>query len=379
MNIGITVNLKSNIWANGINQNGIYIANLIKEIGYTPWLIYQSDLEVESVGDFNITPFSESYHMKFDMIIQLGITVSSAMLAKYKKQNNDVKLLAYKCGNDFVIDMESIIFGANESRTNGLDGNEKDPAAIPDQVWLIPQHENSALHYFKFTTKQDKALIAPFVWEPMSIEDYAQDHNLTTYTKRDLNRIGVMEPNLSVMKNVLIPIAILEKQYNINPDLKKIYLIGSDFMKSNKRLLQILKETNIHKNKLVTAEPRIQTVEAINKYVDVVLSWQWENNLNYLWLDIAWMGWPVIHNGSLCQDVGYYYPEFDVEAGQLQVQKAIESHNDDIDYLERNRNIIKRYTHKNEQLKADYKLLLDNLMNGQFVKYKYDWKTNSLK
>lgn len=379
MNIGITVNLKSNIWANGINQNGIYIANLIKEIGYTPWLIYQSDLDVESVGDFNIAPFSESYHMKFDIIIQLGITVSEAMLTKYKEQNKDVKLLAYKCGNDFVIDMESIIFSANESRTKGLDGNEIDPAAIPDQVWLIPQHENSALHYFKFTTKQDKALIAPFVWEPMSIEDYAQDHNLTTYTKRDLNRIGVMEPNLSVMKNVLIPIAILEKQYNINSNLKKIYLIGSDFMKSNKRLLQILRETNIHKNKLVTAEPRIQTVEAINKHVDVVLSWQWENNLNYLWLDIAWMGWPVIHNGSLCQDVGYYYPEFDVEAGQLQVQKAIESHNDDADYLERNRNIIKRYTHKNEQLKADYKLLLDNLMNDQFVKYKYDWKTNSLK
>ena len=36
-------------------------------------------------------------------------------------------------------------------------------------------------------------------------------------------------------------------------------------------------------------------------------------------------------------------------------------------------------TTENEQLKADYKLLLDNLMNGQFVKYKYDWKTNSLK
>jgi hypothetical protein len=379
MNIGITVNLKSSIWSNGINQNGIYVANLIKEIGYTPWLIYQSDLEVESVADFNIAPFSESYHMKFDVIIQLGITVSAAMLAKYRKQNSEVKLLSYKCGNDFVIDMESIVFSANEQRTIGLDGNDTDPNAIPDQVWAIPQHENSALQYFKFTSKQDKALIAPFIWEPMSIEDYAQDHNLTTYTKRDLNRIGVMEPNLSVLKNVLIPIAILEKQYNTNTNIKKIYLIGSDFMKSNKRLLQILKETNIHKNKLVTAEPRIQTVEAINKHVDVVLSWQWENNLNYLWLDIAWMGWPVIHNGSLCQDVGYYYPEFDIEAGQQQVQKAIEAHNDDTDYLERNRNIIKRYTHKNEQLKADYKMLLDNLVNGQFVKYEYDWKTNSLK
>jgi hypothetical protein len=379
MNIGITVNLKGSIWSNGINQNAIYVANLIKEIGYTPYLIYQSDLEVESVGDFNIVKFADSYDIKFDIVIQLGISISKAILEKYKNKNNGVKLVSYKCGNEFMIDMESIIFNAYEQRTIGLDGNKVNPPAIPDQLWLIPQMENSCLHYFKFMSKQEKALVVPFVWEPISIDDYCEDFGYSTYTKRDLNRIGVMEPNLSVMKNVLAPIAILEKQYNLHENLQKIYLIGSDVLKSNKRLLQILGETNIHKNKLVTAEPRLPVIQAINKYVDVVLSWQWENNLNYLWLDVAWMGWPVVHNGSLCQDVGYYYPEFDIESGQIQVQKAIKSHNDDNDYLERNRSIIKRYTHKNEQLKADYKMLLDNLVNDKFVEYNYDWKTNSLK
>lgn len=378
MNIGITINLKGSIWSNGINQNAIYVANLIKEIGYTPWLIYQSNLEIEAVGDFNIVKFTDSYNMNFDIIIQLGISVSKAMLENYKKQNNNVKLLAYKCGNDFIIDMESIIFGANEQRTIGMDGNKTDPGATPDQIWLIPQMEKSNLHYFKFISKQEKALVVPFIWEPLSIDDYCEDFGFSTYTKRDLNRVGVMEPNLSVIKNVLIPIAISEKQFNLHNNLKKIYLIGSEGLKTNKRLLQILGETNIHKNKLVTAEPRLPVVLAINKHVDVVLSWQWENNLNYLWLDVAWLGWPVVHNGSLCQDVGYYYPEFNIEAGQQQLQLAIANHNQDDTYMERNRNVIKRYTHKNEQLKADYKILLDNLVNDRFIEYKYDWKTNSI-
>lgn len=369
--IAITINLKKSIWANGINQNAIYLANLLKEIGYNVYLVHGLNENVEDINGIKTISFKKAYDIPFAMVIQLGLTVSNNMLSNFRLKNKNVKLVAYECGNKYIIDMEAILFKKNNDTVIS-------DTAKPHQIWSIPQMENTNLQYYSFSTSQDKATVVPFIWEPIAIEDYCNDYGYSTYTNREINRVGVMEPNISVMKNVLLPIAVLEKQYKKHSNLKEIYLIGADLVKSSKRLIQILSETKIYKDGLVSADSRIPSMDAINKYFDLVLSWQWENNLNYLWLDIAWMGWPVVHNGSMCQDVGYYYEGFDIQGGQEAVQKAIESHNDDAEYLERNRTIIKRYTHQNEKLKEQYKMLVENVLNNKFEKYSYDWKTNSI-
>lgn len=379
--IGITVDLRKSIWSNGINQNGIYLANVLNKIGYDTYLIYVKDKDAEPILDVNgikVVTFTEALDMQFSVLVQLGITLSQTNFKKFKQQNNQIKLVSYKCGNDFVIDMESIFFNAHTKRIESLTGSKKDPAAKPDQIWSIPQNANANLQYFSFTSNQPNATAVPFIWDPMAIDSECEDYGYKPYTNRNLARIAVMEPNLGVTKNVLLPIAILEKQFKEHHNFNKVYLIGAKKLKSNKRLIQILGQTEIHKNKTVTVEPRLPTLDVINKHSDVVLSWQWENNLNYLWLDVAWMGWPIIHNGSMCQDIGYYYPEFDIEKGQLQLQKAITTHNDDTSYLERNRSAIKRYTIENHALLDNYKKLMENLLSDTFTKYEYDWKTNSI-
>jgi len=90
------------------------------------------------------------------------------------------------------------------------------------------------------------------------------------------------------------------------------------------------------------------------------------------------MGFPVIHNGSLCQDIGYYYDEFNIPKAVDQLKNAIDNHNQDYNYMSRNREIIERYTHKNKKLKEQYKMLIENVLNNTFKKYSYDWKTNTI-
>jgi len=379
--IGITVNLTKSIWSNGINQNGIYLANVLAKIGYDVYIISPTDKNIELTEEVNgikVITFKEAFKINFLILIQLGVTISQANFNKFKEINHNVKLVSYKCGNDFVIDMESIFFDAHAERTESLKNSIKDPAAKPDQIWSIPQNANANLQYFSFISRQDNATPIPFIWDPMAIDSECEDHGYSTYTERSLTRIAVMEPNLGVTKNILLPLAILEKQYKLHNNFNKAYLIGAEKLKSNKRLLQILRSTDIHTNKLVTAEPRLPTLDVINKHADAVLSWQWENNLNYLWLDVAWMGWPLIHNGSMCQDIGYYYPGFDISKGQESLQKVLTSHNSDVDYLERNRTAIKRYTIDNPQLLKDYEVLINNLLNNTFKKYNYNWQTNSI-
>lgn len=370
--IGITINLKaSSLFANGINQNAIYLANLLNEIGYTVYLIHILDEDVDDVVGIKTISIQKAFNMPFHLVFQFGFAMHQVFMDKFKAKNKNVKLVAYECGNKYIIDMEAILFKPNDDTVIS-------DRAKPHQIWSIPQMENSNLYYYKFLNRQEKATVVPFIWEPLAIEDHMQEKGYKTYTKRPLDRIAVLEANISVMKNILLPIVAIDKYYKDNKHVEKIVLYGSDHIKEHKTFMSIVNRTEIAKDKKVFANPRTNTVDVLNTLGDIVFSWQWENNLNYLWLDVAWMGWPVVHNGSLCQDIGYYYDGFNVDMSVERLKYAIENHNEDMDYLQRNRDIIKRYTHKNEKLKEQYKMLVENVLNNKFEKYSYDWKTNSI-
>jgi hypothetical protein len=376
--IAITIDLRNSLWANGINQNAIYLANLLKESGYNVHLIHSLEEDLKDINGIKAITLKKSYNRPYHLLIQLGFTVTKKMFDNFKKKKSDIKMVAYQCGNYLIVDMESILFGANQERTTIQEDEFIDPAQKPHQIWSIPQMEKTNLEYYSFIQDQPKATVVPFIWESMSIDKKCKELDLGVYSPRKIERLGIMEPNISVMKNVLIPIAVVEKEYREFKNLKSVMMIGGDKLKSNQRLIQILKKTNLFKDKIISADGRVNTIEVLKKYVDIVFSWQWENNLNYLWLDVAWMGWPVVHNGSLCQDIGYYYPDFDILNGQMQLHKAVTEHNDDTNYLQRNREIISRYTSKNENLKKDYIKLTENVLNNRFQKYSYDWKNNSI-
>lgn len=54
----------------------------------------------------------------------------------------------------------------------------------------------------------------------------------------------------------------------------------------------------------------------------MVISHQWGNPLNYAYLEASWLGYPLVHNATLCQDLGFYYPGFDVQAGVSALEQA---------------------------------------------------------
>lgn len=370
MKIGITIDLKTGLFSSGVNQNAIFVANLIKEIGYDVYLIHNKEESLEDFKGIKLVSIQESFSISFDMLIQLGFAMHQWIMNKYLANNPKVKLIAYECGNKLIMDMESMLFKDSDSFVV-LD------RAIPDQIWSIPQMEN-IMDYYCFLNKQENSTVVPFVWEPLAIHDLMEEKGSGVYTKRDIKRIGVFEPNMSVMKNILHPIVSLEKYYSTNKDIESVVLFSTEKLKKNNTFIDITHMMELAKDRKLFVNPRITIVSALNSLVDVVFSWQWENNLNYLWIDAAWMGWPVIHNGSLCQDIGYYYKGFDSNGAVDQLKKVIEFHNDDHLYLEKNRKVIERYTSKNTILKEQYAKLITDALNGHFTKYSYDWKTNSI-
>jgi len=369
--IGITINLDVDLFSNGINQNAIYLAKLLKSIGYNTYLIGGINKKHNPIGDIKVISFDDAWKIPFHLIIKLGASCETVLFNRFKEKNKNVKLVFYDCGNKYIMDMEAILFKPSE---NNINTN----TARPHQIWSIPQMEKTNLDYYKFLYNQEKATVVPFVWDPMYIESISKEKGYTTYSNRSLNRVGVLEPNRSVMKNILLPLIILDKYYKKFKDLNQVILYTSDQIKYSETFKSAINLTSLLEDKKIFANKREYILDIINKSIDVVLSWQWENNLNYLWLDVAWMGFPVIHNGSLCQDIGYYYDEFNVPMAVEQLKNTIDNHNQDAEYLSRNREAIKRYTSNNEELKNQYKILIENVLDNKFEQYSYDWKTNSI-
>lgn len=385
MNIAITINTNQHsIWSSGINQNGAYLAMLLKRGKHNVDLVSRNikdnlnfSKEVNSLIGIDLLELDLACKKKYDVVIQLGLYITKQIHQSFLDKNKNLKLVAYKCGNDFITDMEAIIFG-NEKREKAFSKRTDD--AIPDQIWSIPQMENSNLSYYKFQLNQENATVVPFIWDPIAIETLTKkmSHlNYGTYTKREISRIAIMEPNISIMKNVFHPLISINEAYK-RVKISLVLMIGASGIKTNKRLLQILSKMQVFKDKKVKADNRYPTIKIINEHCDMVLSWQWENNLNYLYLDVAWMGWPIVHNAKFCKDVGYYYNEFNSSEASEQIENVIKNHNEDEDYLNRNRKAIKRYTSENINLINQYNELLEDLVNNKFRRRSYDYKTNSV-
>lgn len=381
LNIAITVDLRTSLFSNGINQNGLYLAMMYQDMGCHVTLLSAAvedggfkQLEEIGFNQIQIKKIFDSFDDRYDLVIGLGLLVEQSYIDKWKQQNPDLKYVSYKCGNELFTDMETIFHGAHEKRAEIF--NNLPFPAIPDQIWSIPQMENTNLDYYSFTLHQENATVVPFIWDPIVVENYSKKNNHKEWSGFRTKSIGVMEPNLSIMKNVLPPIMILDRYLNMGYDYSSAYLFSLRKYSTNARLLKILKEAKNGLVKKVTAEDRIPTSLALDKYVDLVLSWQLENNLNYLYFDVAWMGYPIVHNANLCQDIGYYYPNQDAKRAAEMINTAFTTHTES--YKEEQRWRIKRFTRQNPRLVAQYRKLTEDLMSGKFHKYIYNWKENEI-
>ena len=388
MIIGITINLRnSSIWSNGINQNAIYLASTLSKAGHSIMLIFNKTEDneksveslvkiIENIEEVRCVEIAASLKIRFDVLIQLGISIEKPWYTVWKKLNNNVKLVNYECGNHFLIDSEKILY-------DHLDGSKKPEREAnlvsPDQIWSIPQMENTNLYFYQHRRDCNKATVIPFVWNPIALEEYAKSNNYGNYTKRDIKKVAVMEPNISIMKNCIYPIVILERFVKYEKgELEQVMLIGASRIKDNYTFKKLIHGNDLFNKKILTAEDRFQTHMVLEKYVDMVLSWQIENPLNYLYFDVCWLGWPLVHNAHLCKDLGYYYEGFDADGAVDAIKNVIANHNSDEDYMNRMRKIISRYTIENEKMLDNYNRLLDDLVNDRFKRWSYDWKTNTI-
>jgi len=398
MKVGITVLLNSDnesMFVNGIKLNAVNLSKMLNQIKGLDVYILDAGTKVTDLTkvmwDYKKYKVAKFNDMKddIDLLFMLGASLSDSNILKMREKNPNIKLVKYQCGNSYVIDMERVLFDvATEGQKASWDANH-------DETWLIPQQEYQNLEYYKTIYKHDDSQIkvVPFIWdnEPLDFHDsmlIKAGKTTPEYKpgKREDKRISVMEPNMNVVKYSIIPVLIAEKVFREYGDsaFQKIQIGSGKKLLKNSYYMSMITNLDVVKSpkdkiKYVSRYP-ISTF--LSNATDIVLSHQWENPLNYSYLDTMYYGYPIVHNADMVKDGGYYYDGFNISDGAEALKLALDTHDDNLEeYKSKNKPVLERYLATNKEVVETYRKLIDNLFNKNkhTMSYEYDWKTNLYK
>jgi 2-polyprenyl-3-methyl-5-hydroxy-6-metoxy-1,4-benzoquinol methylase len=379
LNIGITICLQDeneSVWINGIKQNAIFLARTFMNStkNYNVYIVNTSNVKITNNLGWDINYYKtvqfNDIKDKLDIIFPLGGSLDRETV-KYLRQRG-CKVVPYKCGNEYVISMENIIFGRAD--------NKPDYPEV-DQVWHIPQMKNTNEHYWRVLHNTESITI-PFVWNSMfldsHIEELKRQGKPTRYQpSKKSKRISIFEPNINVYKFAMYPILIIEDLYRQRPELlQTVKVTNTQKIRLYKEFIFLMTQLDLQKDGKITFENRFPMAWFLSEHTDIVLAHQWENALNYAYLDAIYMGYPLVHNAHLCKDCGYYYNEFDIDEGREQLLYAMTEHDNHLEeYEEKSKKVLERFSSDNMKVVKKYDVLIENLMNKG--KYLSDFKPTS--
>ena len=404
INIGITIgitSLEETMWVNGIKMNAIFLMRALQMSpkNYNVYLVNTSsefkvdDPEMKLPWDREKYPIYDyaKVAQQTDLLIMLGTSFGPDSVNSFKSlpiNKLEKKVIGYRCGNNFVIDLERSIF---------KEGND---APLPawsgklDDVWFVPQQQRHNKYLYDVMEGVDSKPV-PFVWSPEFLDQYTysilteKPENIegaakNRYKPREKKRLACFEPNINVLKSAYIPTVAVEEAYKKDPSQIEIYSICSgNKLGVNQTFVGTVKRFNIVKDKILKVDGRYPMPFYLLDRTDIVVSHQWDNPLNYAYLDALYMGYPLVHNAPMVQDGGYYYDDFNIIDASEKILEAIRNHDRKMDRYNRiSERVYRRYMPEyNKGIISIYddlvlRLWEPNSFNGP---YEYDWQTNLYK
>jgi Protein of unknown function (DUF2827) len=332
LKVGISFLVKpdatQSIWENGGNQNCffLYLALKLSPLVERVWLVHRDDLSPSStalgIQSFasDVAPISAVLD-ELDVMIEMGEWVGADVVARVRARGG--KFVTYRYGNEYVVAAESALFDKFQWAPN-VPGNKA------DAVWTTPQHAAMCSSFFE-AMYGGPVRVVPHIWSPLFLEEQLQSHGIRAqfgYTKgRAKKRIAIIEPNINMVKTALIPMLICDAAYQAQPELiEHVHITNTQVIAKHAGFQTFANKLAMVQNKVATLEARYPLGEYMTHNADIVVIHQWENALNYLYWDVLYGGYPLVHNSPAIRNVGYYYEGFDIKAGAAALQRAMTEH-----------------------------------------------------
>ncbi|WP_175994776.1 DUF2827 domain-containing protein [Burkholderia vietnamiensis] len=321
------------IWENGIHQNIAYLAMMLKRsdrIGPVYFLnggdanALPVGLELDSLDIPLVKPTDVTHDI--DVVIEMGAQLPVEWLRHVKALGT--KLVACYVGHTYSGLAETPIFGKPSGHV--FNGTQF------DEVWVLEKSQKIDVPLLRTLTRAPVHTM-PHLWSPYFLDRRiaALASGGVTFGYRPGRRpwhLATLEPNISVVKSCHYPMLACDEFYRAHPEaVQHLFVVNSIHMKAHPTFVHFANNLDLVRQQKATFEPRMDLPGFMARHADAVVSHHWENPQNYLYYDVLYGGYPLIHNSTLLGDAGYYYPDFDSAAGGRALYDAWLHHDERLD------------------------------------------------
>lgn len=332
MNVGISIFTTpgASIWSSGLNQNLAFLVLLLRQCPKVGgiFLINGGDGDKlpdgmsEVLGNVPLVRPEDITH-RVDVVIEMGAQLPQEWMRRVRALG--VKLVLFVVGHTFA--------GAAENPMFGLTGGLTFTGIPWDEVWILPQHAHSSASLLR-TVARAPVHVLPHLWSPVFLQasidrsgGAGPAFGFCPSAGGQTNwRVGIFEPNISVVKNCVVSMMACEQAYRSDPEsIELMMVMNSLHMKEHASFNSLAANFDLARDHKASFEPRIGFADCMASHrLNAVVSHHWECGLNYLYYDALYGGYPLVHNSEFLQrdGVGFYYPGFEAFAAARELLKA---------------------------------------------------------
>jgi hypothetical protein len=345
--IGIVIHANALLFSNGITQNAYFLYQCLSHIGYKCRFLC-NEANPPPFGHDKIPLYQVSTNsLVFDPTMYgLIITVTRQITCEQYSMFHTlgIRVISLICGNHFMQDQEDFVRGARGGSFFGK-------ADTFDEIWTLPSYKQFTV--YMETLMKVPVYVTPHLWHPCILEKRAAHlskvvveelmYDVTKHTDSKID-IVIMEPNLALFKNAWLPIIASECLHIKYPDMiNNVIVFNFPERPDAYSMVQTLSLGSKLRPFTRQEMDQILVYFANRKTVPIFLSHQTCNALNYLYYELIYFGYPLVHNSDMLDGCGYYYKDNDIDACVESILTAFKHHNkhllrykaDGLTYLER--------------------------------------------
>jgi hypothetical protein len=350
------------LFRNGLTQNIVVLYDLFESMGYKSYLLQYNGQPAGNKKSFilnyrTITPQELILKpMKIKTFIEIGMSVDSITRAYLRSIG--AKIVKLYLGNILNIDIETV------QNFKSMFFNHHVVGEI-DEIWTSP-HYKQHIDYAALLnrTSISSGRVVPYVWDSCFITQYGNKEAIewippSDWTTQDF---VIMDPNISFQKCYFYSLLLIEAFSKKYPEWKgNVQIINGDRLKMEMNSFNfVLPSLTLYKNNRIVLHGRktIHTILNENRSA-CFITHQWNNDFNYMTLELLYCNYPILHNSEGWRQFGYYYSIDKWNDAIETVFSSLKDHKENMNiYKTHAANLIWRHSIHNPDIQSEWKAIL---------------------
>lgn len=334
------------LFTNGLRQNAVFLYQMFKasprcrdvkilNMGAADFRFPDRAMGVEPDAVVRFDEVKDD----LDVVLVVGTRLGLDQI-RYLKERN-CRIVFYKGGNVGVMSMEGVTGNSPQ-----LYGERYFDHDWYDLILMTPQHLHTYADWSEVVYKRQTVEV-PQIWADGFMHLFKPDldgrfgyENRREKAQREGRstwRVGVCDPNITIMKTVHMPALVCDAAWRQQPSMfDKIYLTNSIQHLDKSGFRNFVERLPSVASGVMSLEQRFVLYEFLSEHVDAIVTHHWENGLNYIYYEVLSGNYPLVHNSEFLKDFGYYYESFDADSGAKALQTAFAEHDSCLDFYRRN-------------------------------------------